>query len=110
MNQVNAITLRPAGGSQKVAYTGTAGTITNPLPQGCQSVACYCSTAAYIKVAWHATGAAATTADIPVPANVLVVIPVPQRSPNDAVGADKVFVSAIQDGSGGNLYVQPTAD
>lgn len=109
MNQVNAYTLRPAGPSQKVAFT-TSACITNALPQGTQSVTCYLSAAGYIKVGWGASSVTATTSDIPVPANTLITIPVPQRGPNDAAGADKVWVAAVQDVAGGNLFVQPNAD
>ena len=81
---------------QKVAYTGTAGTVT--FKPGPSAFWCYCSTAAFIKV-----GGAATTADLPVPANIPVVIPMPKGA--DTGGT--IDVSAIQDATGGNLFVKP---
>lgn len=97
---------RTSGASQKVSYTGTAGS-SSALPQGTTGVLCYCSTAAYIKVGWGASSVSATAADLPVPANTFVLLEVPKRGPNDAAGSDQAFVSAIQDAAGGNLFVQP---
>lgn len=109
MITVNGYTLRSAGPSQKVAFTTVAG-CSAAIPQSAQSVTCYLSTAGYLKVGYGPTSIAATATDIPVPANTLITIPVPQRGPNDAAGSDKIFVSAIRDASDGNLFVQPNAD
>lgn len=80
-----------------VTYTGTAGVTAtwNPGPQG---VMVWCSTAAYVEVG---EGVTATTASIPVPANVPVFFKVPQGT-----GAPW-RVSAIQVSSGGSVYAQP---
>lgn len=100
---------RPCGPSQKVAYT-TSACIANKLPQGTETVLVYCSSAAYVKVGWGASSITATTADIPIPANTYLTIPVPRRHQNDAAGADSAFVAAVQDSTGGNLFVQPMAE
>ena len=81
-----------------VAYTGTAGA-TAAYPPGPQGVSVFCTTAAYVVVGEAVT---ATTANgIPIPANTLVNLKVPQGT-----GAPW-RVSAIQVASGGNLYVKP---
>lgn len=80
------------GTSQVVAYTGTAGTITNGVGSSTQVVRVWLSTAGYIKIGASPT---ATTSDIPMPANVPEYFIV---SPGDKV-------SAIQASSGGNLNV-----
>lgn len=92
------------GQGQKVAYTGTAGTVTNILPEGCWGVLVICTTLAYVKVGVAPT---ATTADLPVAANVPTVIPIdePRASGNNA----GLKVSAVQDSTGGNLHVIPLA-
>lgn len=100
---------RPSGASQKVAYTGTAGS-TTALPAGTKSVTCYLSTAGYIKVGYGASSITATAADIPVPANTLVTIDVPDRDPNKGATETNIFVSAVQDAAGGNLFAQPNAE
>lgn len=99
---------RPIGGkSQKVAYTGTAGNTTG-LPESTSSVAVYITTAGYVAISFGTAATAATTSDIPLPANTLVIFPVERPT---APGTDgKIFVSAVQDAAGGNLFVQPLAD
>lgn len=91
------------GQGQNVTYTGTAGTITNALPQGTASVWLYCSTAAYVKIGASPT---ATTADFPIPANSPVIIPLDFAAGEQA----QLKVSAVQVASGGSLYVIPMAD
>lgn len=85
------------GQGQNVAYTGTAGTIANALPNGTGAVVVMCTTAAFVRVG---TSPTATTADLPVAANVPVRL--------EAAAGDKV--SAIQVASGGTLYVSPCAE
>lgn len=98
MPNSTAVIRRPIyGGGQKVAYTGTAGSVT--ITQTANSVLVYCSTAAYVRV-----GATATTADFPVAANIATVLPC------DGLGGGPITVSAIQDASGGNLFAMPLAD
>ena len=104
-----ALTLRRPtyGKSQSVAYTGTAGTISAKLPDGTNSVMVWCTTNACVKVG-SGSGLAATTADVPVAANTMVVLPVEMPT---APGTDNaMYVSAIQIATGGTLYVQPLAD
>lgn len=92
--------IKPAGPSQVVAYTGTAGTITNKLPVGAAGVWVFCTSIAYVKVGVDPT---ATTTDIPVPASWPVLIPIVNNT-----GDYKV--SAIQSAAGGNLHVLPVAE
>jgi len=91
--------IRPAGPGQVVAYTGTAGTIANPVPPGAAAVWVFTTTIAHVRLT---TGTAATTADIPLPAGVPVILPIPNNTGD-------IKVSAIQSASGGNLHVQPIA-
>ena len=89
---------RPVYGSaSKTSYTGTAGSTT--VPSYTASVLLWCSSAAYVRV-----GAAATTADLPLPANAPIIIPT-----DNTTGAP-ITVSAIQDTAGGNLYCIAMAD
>ena len=99
-----------AGSGQKVAYTGTAGTIGNALPKGTHAVRVFCTTQAYVRVGWGSV--AATTADIPIAANVPMDIPLepPHNNDSSANVAAGAFVSAIQDSTGGNLLVAALAD
>jgi hypothetical protein len=90
----------PSGPGQLVAYTGTAGTIANALPQGAQAVWVFCTSIAHVKVSYNGDATAATTADFPVPASVPVKIPLQP-------GKTGVKVSAIQSAAGGNLHVCP---
>lgn len=92
--------IKPAGPSQVVAYTGTAGTIANPLPAGAAGVWVFCTSIAYVKVGASPT---ATTADIPVPASWPVLIPIENNNGD-------IKVSAIQSAAGGNLHVLPVAE
>jgi len=98
------------GKTQKVAYTGTAGTIANPLPPGTAGVRVLCTTTAYVRVGWGSV--AATAADIVCQANVQIDIPLNRPGNNDSAAnvAAGAFVSAIQDATGGNLIVTPLAD
>lgn len=89
------------GKTQSVAYTGTAGTITNPLPTDCTAVWVWTTSDAYIKVGSSPT---ATSTDFPLMAYVPVVIPVHTTSLQSANG---VKVSAIQISAGGTLYACP---
>lgn len=95
---LTSVIRRPLYGTgQKVAYTGTAGSVT--LPPYTASVLVWCSTAAMVRV-----GATATTADLPIPANAPIIIP----TSNDT-GAP-VIVSGVQDATGGTMYVIAMAD
>ena len=89
-----------AGGGQVVAYTGTAGTISNALPPGAKAVWVFCTTIAHVKVGADPT---ATAADFPVPASVPVIFTIENNTGD-------IKVSAIQTASGGNLHVCPLAD
>lgn len=81
-----------AGGSQKVAYTGTAGTITNAVSAGTEVIRVCVSSAAYVAIGASPT---ATTSDCWMAANQCEYFLVK--------GGNKV--SAIQDTAGGTLYV-----
>ena len=98
--------LRPlndaAFGTQSVAYTGTAGSVTG-WPAGPQGVLVWSTSDAYIRVG---NGVTATSADTPLPANTPVPIYVQQ--PGDAGGTGGAWrVSAIQISAGGTLYAKP---
>lgn len=80
------------GATQVVAYTGTAGTITNATAAGIQVIRVVLTTAGHIAIG---TSPTATTSDIYMPANVPEYFVVPAT----------VKVSAIQVSSGGNLHV-----
>lgn len=99
MQQITGPYMKPVGNGQVVAYTGTAGTITSPLPPSVNAVWVFCTTTAYVKVGASPT---ATSADIPVAANWPVMIQIDQNN-----GDQKV--SAIQETTGGNLHVQGVA-
>lgn len=100
MNTSYTDVINAAGPSQTVAYTGTAGTITNAIPAGAAGVMLFCTTAAYVKVGVSPT---ATTTDIPVPPNWMVIIPTPNNDGN-------YKVSAVQQATGGSMLVQPIAE
>lgn len=87
----------PVGVSANVAYTGTAGN-TSTFQAGPTLVMVYCSTACYVKVG---ESAVATTADIPLPANVVAILRVPPGTQNPW------RVSAIQATTGGSVFAQP---
>lgn len=98
MPSLNSVIRRPIYGTgQKVAYTGTAGSVT--VPPYTQSVRIWCSTAAMVRV-----GAVATTADLPLPANAPIIIPVSNTD------GGPITVSGIQDTTGGSMYVIAMAD
>lgn len=90
MRVINAWRL---GTHQSVAYTGTAGTISNAVGDNVRAVRVMVTTAAFIKIGSSPT---ATTSDVPM------------LTPNVAEiflinGGEKV--SAIQSAAGGNLHV-----
>jgi hypothetical protein len=91
----------PAFGTQSVAYTGTAGSVTG-WPAGPQGVLVWSTSDAYIAVG---DGVTATTAATPLPANTPVPIFVPQPSGGATGGAWRV--SAIQISASGTLYAKP---
>jgi hypothetical protein len=80
------------GKVQKVAYTGTAGTISTAISAGVQTVRIVVTSNAYVAVGVSPT---ATTSDTYVPANWPEYI--------NVMPGEKV--SAIQDSAGGNLIV-----
>ena len=87
----------PAGPGAVVAYTGTAGSISQAVRGSCVMV--WCSTDAYVAV-----GATATTSATPLPAFTPIFLPL---NPNmDKGQTPSVLVSAIQVSGGGNLYAQ----
>lgn len=81
-----------AGIHQKVAFTGTAGTVTNGVSAGVNVVRVVLSSAGYIAIGAAPT---ATANDIYVPANW----------PEYFVVTQGQKVSAVQDSAGGNLHV-----
>jgi hypothetical protein len=81
---------------QSVAYTGTAGTITNTIGLGCQVVRLLCTTDAFVKIA---TSPTATTSDVYLPGLTVEYF---VCSPGEKV-------SAIQVSAGGTLYVTEIA-
>lgn len=76
---------------QSVAFTGTAGTITNGVGTGVLKVRVYVTSAAYIYIGARA----ATTGDVPMAAGVPEYFTI---SPGEKV-------SAIQVSAGGDLHV-----
>ena len=89
------------GKSQSVAYTGTAGTITNPLPLDCTAVWVWSTSDAYIKFGSSPT---ATSTDFPLPAYTPMVFPLNVFGVQSANGSK---VSAIRITADGTLYVCP---
>ena len=89
------------GKGQSVAYTGTAGTISNALPNDCTAVWVWTTTDAYIRIGQSPT---AVTTDIALPAYTPMVFPV---SYIDAQSANGCKVSAVQISSAGTLYACP---
>lgn len=83
--------------AQTITYTGTAG-VTATFNPGPTAVLVWCTTDAYVKVGEAVT---ATTASMPIPAGVPVVIEVPRGS-----GAPW-RVSAIQISTAGSVYAKP---
>jgi hypothetical protein len=100
MNVCYSPVIKQLGPSQTVAYTGTAGTISNNLPVGAKGVWVFCTSIAFVKVG---AGVTATATDIPLPASVPVLIPIENNTGD-------IKVSAIQSAAGGNLHVQPVAE
>jgi hypothetical protein len=80
------------GTNQSVAYTGTAGTITNAVGSQTRAVRVVTTTAAFIKIGNSPT---ATTSDVYMPAGLPEIF---QISPG-------MKVSAVQVAAGGSLYV-----
>ena len=78
--------------TQKVSYTGTQATIANPTGAGCNVIRVMLTTFGYIAIGSSPT---ATTNGIPMAANVRENFIAPPGSK----------VSAIQDSSGGTLFV-----
>lgn len=103
-----ALTLRrPIGPSQKVAYTGTAGNTTALLPQT-SAVMVFTTTLAFVRISVGTSAGAATSVDVPITPNTMVILAVEKPTQPGTDGA--IFVSAVQDAAGGNLYVQALAD
>lgn len=100
MNISYSHVIKVAGSGQVVAYTGTAGTIANAVPPGAKGVWVFVTSIAHVKVGASPT---ATTADIPLPASVPVLIPIENNTGD-------IKVSAVQSAAGGNLHVQPVAE
>ena len=95
------------GKGQKVAYTGTAGTVATALPQQANSVLVWCSTDAYVAVVGTSNGVA-TTADCPLPAGAMAILPLERPT---SPGTDpNLWVSAVRDSASGNLYIMPMVD
>lgn len=82
--------------ARTATYTGTAGTTGTFRPA--KAVMVWTTSDAYVRVGESVT---ATTADLPIPAGVPVLISVPPGS-----GAPFV-VSAIQISAGGSVYAKP---
>lgn len=80
------------GTHQSIAYTGTAGTITNAFGDGIMKVRVVCTTAAFISIGKSPT---ATTADVYMPAD----------SPEYFSTMKGEKVSAIQVAAGGTVHV-----
>lgn len=81
-----------AGTSQNVAYTGTAGTITNAVGTYTRFVRIVTTTAAFVKIGKSPT---ATTSDMYMPAGIPEVFQIGEGEK----------VSAVQASAGGSLYV-----
>ena len=81
-----------AGTTQTVAFTGTAGTISNAVGSQTRVVRVYCTAAAFVLIDNAPT---ATTAAVPIAAN----------TPEYFVCTPGQKVSAIQQSAGGNLHV-----
>jgi len=95
-----------AGKAQSKAYTTTA-TIDAALPQQANSVMVWCTTNAHVRVG-AGSGLAATTADVPIAANTMVILPV--ELPTSGGTDVAMYVAAVQMATGGTLYVQPLTD
>jgi len=82
--------------SQKVAYTGTAGTIANALPNNCNVVRVIATTDCFIEITKAGTAAVANT-------GLYLTGGVAEYFECDAGSK----VSAIQVANGGTIYVTP---
>ncbi len=98
MNNGNTVT--PCGQAEYPASVAayTTHTETSGWAAGPQAVWVFCTTAAYVEVG---SGAVATTASLPMPANVPMLIKVPPQA------KDGWVVSAVQVAAGGNCYAKP---
>ncbi len=87
------------GQGQSVAYTGTAGTVTNNYPEGTQALAVTATTDAYVRVGPSPT---AVTTDLFIPAFSTRIIKVPDpRVPSK--------LSAIRVSADGTVYGIPVS-
>ena len=84
--------------SQKVAYTGTAGTITNATPTNTACVRVIATTDCFIEITAAGTAAVADTG-----------LYLPALVPEYFAAGGAVKVSAIQVANGGTIYVTPFA-
>lgn len=96
----------PVAPGQSVAYTGTAGTISQKVIGDTLYV--YTTTDA-----WIALGKTATTSDTPIPAFTPMFIPMPTNAPGAAGWSageqHSSMVSAVQQSAGGSLFMQQFA-
>jgi hypothetical protein len=97
----------PAAAPGTVAYTGTAGDVTQTIRGNCVMI--WCTTAAYVTI-----GTTATTANgTPIPANVPIWLPLPTPQSSSIPkfqGEGGLIISAIQISSGGTMYCQQFAE
>jgi len=100
MQQVTWPNISPGSPGQVVAYTGTAGTIANPVPATANALWIFVTSIAHVKISKG--GTAALTTDFPLPASTPIIVPL---TDNDGT----IKVSAIQSAAGGNLHVCPIA-
>ena len=91
-NKIAGLAHGRPGTTQKVAYTGVAGTISTAVGSQTRIVRVVVTSNAYIS---FGTAPTATTSDVYMPANVPEYFTIP---PGDKV-------SAVQDAAGGNLIV-----
>ncbi len=94
MDDLNTLGTPQAGLSQKVAYTGTAGT-TTAMPYHTKVVRVTTTTDAFVQIGLNPTAVA--NVDMFMVANTTEYFNCPKNGK----------VSAIQSSSGGNLYVTP---
>lgn len=100
MNTSYTDVIKAAGPSQVVAYTGTAGTIANPLPVGAKGIWVFTTSIAFVRIGANPT---AVATDIPLAASWPVLIPIENNTGD-------LKVSAVQSAAGGNLHVLPVAE
>lgn len=93
----------PAAAPGTVAYTGTAGSLTQAIRGNCVMV--WCTTDAYVCI-----GTAATTENgTPIPAYTVLWLPIPTPSTSSipkAQGEGGLIISAVQVSAGGSLFAQ----